>query len=65
MINRKGKRIVNPQEVGGWDMTKNNHVLDFPAKLHADDDGDGFTNLEEWLNALINKGCDSVTSSSF
>ncbi|TAJ12497.1 pectate lyase [Marinilabiliaceae bacterium JC017] len=65
MINRKGKRIVNPQEVGGWDMTTNNHVLDFPVNLHADDDEDGFTNLEEWLNALINKGCDSVNSFSF
>jgi hypothetical protein len=47
-------RIINSQnEVGGWpNLAKNHRTLNLPGNMHDDDDGDGYTNLEEWLHAF-------------
>lgn len=45
-------RIINSQsEVGGWPrLSVNSRPLQLPANPNADDDRDGYTNLEEWLH---------------
>jgi hypothetical protein len=47
-------RIINSQdEVGGWpDLSQNYRVLTLPSNPNSDNDGDGYTNLEEWLHAF-------------
>lgn len=46
-----GKMINSPREVGGFpDLARNVRELAIPADPHGDDDGDGYTNLEEWLH---------------
>ena len=47
-----GGRIIESQEdVGGWpDLEQNHRELTLPNNPNADDDGDGYTNLEEWLH---------------
>ncbi|TRX66346.1 right-handed parallel beta-helix repeat-containing protein [Carboxylicivirga sp. M1479] len=51
--NYKGTRIKTPSDVGGYEYTSNTRALDLPDKMHEDDDQNGFTNLEEWLNAFL------------
>ena len=49
---RNGKgRIINSQtDVGGWPkLEKTIRKLKLPDKPNSDHDGDGYTNLEEWL----------------
>ncbi len=49
---RTGKVIASQSDVGGWpDLPPTRRTLDIPAAPHADDDADGYTNLEEWLHA--------------
>jgi hypothetical protein len=51
--NRTGGKISSPSDVGGWpDLGTPRHALALPANPGADDDRDGYTNLEEWLHAL-------------
>jgi len=39
--------------VGGWpSLTSRTRTLNLPANPSGDSDGDGYTNLEEWLHAL-------------
>ncbi|MFH0891176.1 MAG: sugar-binding protein, partial [Candidatus Falkowbacteria bacterium] len=39
------------EEAGGWEnLTVNNRSLTTPTNPHGDSDGDGYTNLEEWLH---------------
>ena len=41
------------KNAGGWPViAENTRILTLPANPHADDDSDGYTNLEEWLHAL-------------
>ncbi len=50
---REGKgRIINSQnDVGGWpSLAERQRKLYPPSNPHSDDDGDGYTNLEEWLH---------------
>lgn len=48
-----GTIIDSPKEVGGWPVMKSTErVLKLPANHQADDDKDGYTNLEEWLHKL-------------
>ena len=50
--NRTGRIIDSQQEVGGWPaLAVNRRVLTLPADPNGDADGDGYTNLEEWLHA--------------
>ena len=45
-----GRVIDSQDEVGGWPvLAQNRRVLTPPANPDGDDDGDGYTNLEEWL----------------
>lgn len=47
-----GGIIDSQKEVGGFPTAaQTRHKLDVPAEPAADDDGDGYTNLEEWLHA--------------
>jgi hypothetical protein len=47
-------RIINSQnDVLGWpQLPATSHDLDVPANPNGDDDGDGYTNVEEWLHHL-------------
>lgn len=48
-----GKIIASQDDVGGWpDLQKNRRELTVPENPNADDDGDGYTNLEEWLHGF-------------
>jgi len=41
------------EDVGGWpELEKNRRELTVPENPSGDDDGDGYTNLEEWLHAF-------------
>ncbi|MFO8013271.1 MAG: hypothetical protein R6X20_08195 [Phycisphaerae bacterium] len=49
----QGKIIASQADVGGWpDLAENRRPLTLPDKPCADDDGDGYTNLEEWLHGF-------------
>ncbi len=44
-------RAACKENVGGWpSMLRNTRVLTLPANPHGDDNGDGYTNLENWLH---------------
>ncbi len=63
--NRTGGLINSPSEVGGFpNLERNTRRLTLPERPHADDDGDGYTNLEEWLHGYARQvegsGGDSV-----
>jgi len=48
--NGTGRIIDTQRDVGGWpDLASTERPLDLPADPNGDDDGDGYTNLEEWL----------------
>jgi hypothetical protein len=54
--NGTGIIIDSQDEVGGWPdppgVILNTRTLTLPANPNGDDDGDGYTNLEEWLHAF-------------
>jgi len=53
VVARTGAIIDSQQEVGGWpNVPGNRRILDLPDNPDRDDDGDGYTNLEEWLHEL-------------
>jgi hypothetical protein len=50
---RTGGIIKSQEDVGGWPELEQNHrKLTVPENPDADDDGDGYTNLEEWLHGF-------------
>lgn len=53
-VRTRKARVINSQEqVGGYPKSEAvRRVLEIPAKPDADDDGDGYTNLEEWLHGF-------------
>jgi hypothetical protein len=49
--NGKGKIIASQKDVGGWPKLAENHrKLTIPENPNGDDDGNGYTNIEEWLH---------------
>ncbi len=49
---RTGHFIDSQSDVGGWpNLLKNYRALIIPSNPHGDSDGDGYTNLEEWLHS--------------
>jgi len=50
---RTGTVPASQADVGGWpELAENRRELMLPENPGADDDGDGYTNLEEWLNGF-------------
>lgn len=50
---RTGSIPKSQKDVGGWpDLAKNRRELTVPDNPSGDDDGDGYTNLEEWLHGF-------------
>ena len=50
--NRTGGMVNSVAEAGGWpEVEHNTRTLIVPKNPHGDDDGDGYTNIEEWLHA--------------
>src|SRR3989338_8315087 len=50
---RKGKIIDSQSEVGGWPtLAVNQRTFTIPANPNADDDNDGYTNIEEVLHQM-------------
>ena len=48
---RNGSIIKSQDDVGGWpDLAANRRELAIPDNPSGDDNGDGYTNLEEWLH---------------
>ena len=46
-----GKYVNSIAEAGGWPVVAENHrPLTIPNDPNGDEDGDGYTNLEEWLH---------------
>jgi pectate lyase len=51
--NSTGRIIDSQKDVDGWPVLRQNkRRLDIPLNPHKDNDGDGYTNLEEWLHKL-------------
>lgn len=49
---RKGAIPTSQDDLGGWpELATNRRALMVPPNPNGDDDGDGYTNLEEWLHA--------------
>jgi len=50
VVNGTGALINSQSNVGGWPvLAVNTRSLTTPSNPHGDSDGDGYTNLEEWL----------------
>lgn len=65
VINGTGQIIDSQDDVGGWPtLAENYRAFDAPSNPNGDDDGDGYTNLEELLHAYAAEveGCSSNTA---
>lgn len=50
---RTGKICASQEDVGGWPkLAENRRELKIPDNPSGDDDGDGYTNLEQWLHGF-------------
>ncbi|HUT34713.1 MAG TPA: hypothetical protein VNE39_14585 [Planctomycetota bacterium] len=50
---QSGSIPSSQEDVGGWpDLDGKQRTLTLPDNPNGDDDGDGYTNLEEWLHAF-------------
>jgi len=53
---RTGRGRDDVEDAGGWPkLEENRRELTLPKNPNADDDGDGYTNLEEWLHAFADE----------
>lgn len=54
--NGTGRIIDRTLDVGGWPtLAVNRTSLAIPANPNSDKDGDGYTNIEEWLHQMAAK----------
>jgi len=52
----KGRIINTPSAVGGWPgLREMRRKLVLPTNPNDDSDGDGYTNMEEWLHEMAKK----------
>ena len=50
---RTGGILLSQEDVGGWpELEENRRKLTVPDDPSGDEDGDGYTNLEEWLHGF-------------
>ncbi|PLX81997.1 MAG: hypothetical protein C0617_15150 [Desulfuromonas sp.] len=50
---RKGMIVDSPEQVGGWpSLPKNYRPFKIPDSPNGDDDGDGYSNIEEVLHQM-------------
>jgi hypothetical protein len=64
VLERTGKIINSQSEVGGWPkLALNNRKLNLPVNPHDDNDGNGYTNLEDWLHEFSAQVEGSITES--
>ncbi|MFX0199574.1 MAG: hypothetical protein ACFFCW_25920 [Candidatus Hodarchaeota archaeon] len=62
-IKGTGKIINSPSEVGGWpNLAVNKSKLNIPQNPNGDDDKDGYTNIEEWIQGYSVKVAGSGTA---
>jgi len=53
---RTGSILKSQEDVGGWPkLAENRRKLTLPENPNGDDDGDGYTNLEEWLHGYASQ----------
>lgn len=53
---RTGKVRASQEDVGGWPkLAENRRELKVPDNPCGDDDGDGYTNFEQWLHGFADK----------
>jgi len=53
---RTGNIPKSQEDRGGWpELAENRRELQIPENPNGDDDGDGYTNLEEWLHGFAAK----------
>lgn len=53
---KTGKIPASQEDVGSWpELAENYRELSIPENPNGDDDGDGYTNLEEWLHEFADK----------
>jgi len=53
---RTGRGRDDQADVGGWPkLEENRRKLTLPENPNGDDDGDGYTNLEEWLHGFADE----------
>ncbi|WP_430816199.1 pectate lyase [Carboxylicivirga sp. RSCT41] len=53
VIKQRGQRIALPSDVDGWVYESGERQLTIPDEPHADEDGNGFTNIEEWIHSFL------------
>jgi hypothetical protein len=65
-VNMGSGQIIDSQaDVGGWPtLAKNYRALTVPNSPHDDSDGDGYTNLEEWLQSYA-ADIETITSINY
>ncbi len=53
VASRSGRQIDSPSDVGGWPLQGPVYrALTVPPDPHGDSDGDGYSNVEEWLHRM-------------
>ncbi len=53
VMTRTGRILNSQRQVGGWpNLAKNYRIFNLPTNPNGDDDGNGYTNIEELLHSM-------------